>query len=90
MSAVFTLEIDGKPIVAFEAKNAHEAPQLRGEKWFRDDIAQLKSGGIPLWDGKTPLKARYASEAERAAFLEAAGEAPSDKMILVYLVELDV
>lgn len=90
MSAVFTLEIGGKPIVAFEAKNAHEASQLRSEKWFRDDVAELKSGSIPLWDRKAQLKTRYASEAEKAAFLEGAGEAPSDEMILVYLVKLDV
>ena len=90
MSAVFTLEIDAKPIVAFEAKNAHEAMQLRGERWFRDDLAQLKSGGTPLWDGKGALKTRYASSTERAAFREAAGEDQSDEMVLVYLVELDV
>ena len=45
---------------------------------------------VPLWDGKALLKTRYASDAEKDFFLEAAEEASGDEMILVYLVELDV
>jgi hypothetical protein len=90
MAAIFTLDIDGRPTVAFEAKNIRDASQLSHEQWFRDDIAQLESGGASLWDGKASLKIRYASEAEKDFFLEAAEEATGDEMILVYLVELDV
>jgi hypothetical protein len=90
MAAIFTLDIDGRPTVAFEAKNLREASQLPREQWFRDDVTQLESGGASLWDGKAPLKTRYASDAEKAAFLEAAGEAATDDMVLVYLVRLDV
>jgi hypothetical protein len=90
MAAIFTLDIDGRPTVAFEAKNLREASQLSREQWFQDDVAQLESGGASLWDGKALLKTRYASDAEKAAFLEAAGEASTDDMVLVYLVELDV
>lgn len=92
MQRIFTLEIGGKPIVAFEAKNLHEALQLRGEQWFRDDVAHLKAGGIPLWDGKTVLqKPRRALKSEEATFFEATREArsPSDEMVLVYLLKLD-
>ena len=56
---------------------------------MRDDIARLKSNGIALWDGKAPLKSRYATEVEKAAFLEASDESMLDEMVLVYLVELD-
>jgi hypothetical protein len=90
MSAIFTLDIDGKPILSFEAKNLRESSELCREQWLRDEVAELKSYGISLWDGKAALKTRYASDAEKAAFLEATGEAPLDEMILVYLVRLDV
>ena len=79
------------PILTFETKNLRESSELCREQWFRDDVARLKSHGVSLWDGKTALKTRYASEAEKVAFLEATGEAPSDdEIILVYLIELDV
>ena len=90
MKAIFTLEIGDKPIVSFEAKNLRKSSELCREQWFQDDVIRLKSNGVFLWDGKAALKTRYASEAETAAFLEATGEAPSDEMILVYLVALDV
>ena len=90
MAAIFTLDIGGRPTVAFEANNLRDAAQLSHEQWFRDDVARLESGGASLWDGKASLKIRYASEAEKGVFLEAAEEASSDDMILVYLVELDV
>jgi hypothetical protein len=89
MSAIFTLEIGDKPILAFEAKNLRESSELCREQWLRDDVTRLKSHSVSLWDGKAALKTRYASEVEKAAFVEASGEAPSDEMILVYLVELD-
>jgi hypothetical protein len=57
---------------------------------LREEISQLLSYGVSLWDGKAVLKTRYASEAEKGAFLEATGEAPFDEMILVNLVRLDV
>jgi hypothetical protein len=54
-----------------------------------DEVAQLKSDGISLWDGKAALKTRYASETEKAAFFEGSSEAPFDELVLVYLVRLD-
>jgi hypothetical protein len=90
MSAIFTLDIGGKPILSFEAKNLRESSELCREQWLREEISQLQSYGVSLWDGKAALKTRYASDAEKAAFLEATGEAPLDEMILVYLMRLDV
>jgi hypothetical protein len=88
-SAIFTLEVDGRPILAFEARNLRESAQLGREVWLREDIVRLKSNGTPLWDGKAPLRSRYATEVEKSIYLEAAGDAASDEMILAYLVELD-
>jgi hypothetical protein len=79
-----------RPILTFEARNLRESWELSREEWLRDDIARLKSNGTPLWDGKAPLKSRYATEPESAVFREASGEPAPDELVLAYLVELDV
>jgi hypothetical protein len=89
VTAIFTLDIGGKPTLAFEARNLRESCELGREQWLRDDIMRLKSHGTALWDGKAVLKSRYATDTEKAVFLESAGEPPPDEMVLAYLVELD-
>jgi hypothetical protein len=42
-SRVFALEVDGKPALAFEARNVPQAQELCKESWLRDDLASLKS-----------------------------------------------
>jgi hypothetical protein len=88
---IFTLDIGGKPVLTFEAKNLREAWELCHERWLREDVAQLRSNGIPLWDGSATLRSRSSIEAEREVYREAAKgvESPGDGMILAYLVELD-
>lgn len=90
MPAIFTLDIGGKPTLTFEAKHLRESSELCREPWLRDEVAQLRSYGVPLWDGRAALKTRYASEGERATFLEATGESRLDELIFVYLARLDV
>lgn len=46
-SRVFTLEVDGRPIFAFEAVTARGAQQLAKERWLLDDLMILTSGGAP-------------------------------------------
>ena len=53
-------------------------------------MAEAKSDGAPLWDGKAELRARMALPDEIALFAEAKNTGPpSDELMLVYLVELD-
>ena len=89
--AIFTLDIGGRPTLAFEARNLRESQQLCHEYWLRRDIADLTSNGTPLWDGKARLSARRSTEDEIAAYREAARDAtqPHDDLLLAYLVELD-
>ena len=87
-SRVFTLEVNGLPIVAFEASRSSEAQQLCKEKWLLDDLAILKSGGAPLRAAQSKLSVRPATSEEINVFEQAAPE-PSDEMVLVFLVELD-
>jgi hypothetical protein len=44
--------------VTFEAQNLREARKLCHEHWLKEDLAEAKSGGVPLWDGKAKLRAR--------------------------------
>jgi hypothetical protein len=87
---IFTIEIGDTPTLVFEAQNFREARELCHEQWLKDDLAEAKSDGVPLWDGKAELRARTALPDEIALFAEARKNGqPSDGLMLVYLVELD-
>ncbi len=91
LPSVFTIEIGGTPTLTFEAQNLREANELCHEKWLKHDLAEATSDGVPLWDGKAKLRARIALPDELALFTEAKNNGqPSDGLMLVYLVELDV
>jgi hypothetical protein len=49
---LFTIEIGGTPTLTFEAQNLREAQELCHEQWLKDELAEAKSDGAPLWDGK--------------------------------------
>lgn len=92
LPTIFTLDIDGRPTLAFEAKNLRESQQLCHEHWLLQDIAGLMSNGAPLWDGKARLRSRRSTEDEIAAYREAAARDTAqleDDLLLAYLVELD-
>jgi hypothetical protein len=91
LAAIFTLDIGGRPTLAFEARNLRESQQLCHEHWLRRDIADLTSNGAPLWDGKARLRARRSTANEIAVYREAAQDAapPQGDLLLAYLVELD-
>src|SRR5438045_3054668 len=91
LPSIFTIEIGGAPTLTFEAQNLREAHELCHEEWLKEDLTQAKSEGAPLWDGKAKLRARIALPNESAVFSEAKNNGqPSDGLMLVYLVELDV
>jgi hypothetical protein len=89
--AIFTLDIGNRPILSFEAKNLREAWEVCHELWLREDVARLRSNGIPLWDGAATLRSRSATGPEREVYREAAksAAAPPDELVLAYLVEID-
>jgi hypothetical protein len=90
LPTIFTIEIGDRPTLTFEAQNQREAQQLCHEQWLKDDLAEAKSHGAPLWDGKAKLRARIALPDESALFAEAKNNGQtSDELMLVYLVELD-
>ena len=89
LSRIFTIEIGDTPTLAFEAQNLRKAQELCHEQWLKDDLAEAKSDGAPLWDGKAKLRARIAWPEESAVFTEAKNGQPSDGLMLVDLVKLD-
>ena len=89
-SRVFTLEVGGRPTLAFEARRTREAMELCKESWLREDLSSLKSNGVALWDGNAVLTVRAANDSEAIVYGDAAAAAePSDDLVLAYLVELD-
>jgi hypothetical protein len=89
-SRVFTLEVDGRPTLAFEASRAREAQQICKESWLWADLIRLRSGGVPLCAAQSKLSVRLATAEETMTFEQAADAAnSSDDMVLAYLIELD-
>jgi hypothetical protein len=90
LGVIFTIEVDGRPTVAFEARQLREAAELGKEKWFRADLTTLSSNGEPICGVGSKIRARVANEVERRQYREASQGAPtSDDILLVYLVDLD-
>jgi hypothetical protein len=90
LGVIFTIEVDGKPAVAFEARQLREAAELSKEAWFRADLNSVISNGVPLCAVGSKLKARIANEAEREIYRAVAEVTEaSDDILFVYLVELD-
>ena len=86
---IYTILVDGNPVVALEA-NAREAAELCREEWFRADLCTLSSDGKPLCGLGSKLQARPATEDERSEYSEGSKEADaSDDILFVYLVHLD-
>ena len=91
LGLIFTIEVDGRPTVSFEARNLREASGLCQEEWFRSELNALSSNGEHVCKIGSKLKARGANEAERAKYRDGAQEVgTSDDIVMVYLIELDL
>ena len=89
-SRVFTLEVDGRPTLAFEATGTREAQQLCQESWLLNDLSILRSAGARLRTAKSKLSVRPATPDEATVLaLVANRRNPSEDMVLAYLVDLD-
>ena len=90
-SRLFTLEIDGRPTLAFEGSRTREAQEICKGAWLRDDLIVLSSGGIPICGDRSKLSVRPATDEEVVIYKQAAELAkPTDDMVLAFLIELDV
>jgi hypothetical protein len=88
--SIFTIEVDGKPTLAFGAKRYSEAEAICGDQGLRAKLNLLKSGGVPICGDNALLDVRLAHPDEAAFYKQAVGASQStDDLMLVYLVEVD-
>jgi hypothetical protein len=84
---VYTILVDGKPIVTLEA--SREAAEFCKEEWFRAELSALNSNGEPIC-GTGKLQARTTIKEEIAKYRQGSKEAEdSDDLLFVYLIDLD-
>jgi hypothetical protein len=89
-SQIFTLEVDGRPTLVFEATEFAEATQICVDADLRSDLRALTSDGIPICAENAMLKARPAVQEEVVAFEHAVKLAPaSDEPTMAFLVKID-
>jgi hypothetical protein len=87
---IFTLEIDGRPTLAFEASGLAEANEICADADFRSDLRALTSNGVAICAEGAALTPRAALQDEIAAFQRAVGLAPpSDQPTTVFLIKVD-
>jgi len=86
--SIFTIEVDGKPVLAFGAKRYSEAQAICTDEQLRTKLSSLKSGAVPLCGDNTILRVRLAHPKEAARYRQATSQSIED-LILVYLVKLD-
>ena len=90
LGAIYAIDVNGRPTIAFEAKSFREARELCKEQWLRGDLGALTSNGFPLCSVDAKLTVRRATEDERRIYEEAEQSVQaSDDLVLAYLVELD-
>ncbi len=93
--SIWTLEIDSKPTLAFEARRYREADEIRHQKWLRVELGQQKINDVPLCRADSDcadsdLRIRLARPDEMVLYRQAAEANKSSDDKLVYLIELDV
>ncbi len=56
--SIWTLEIDGKPTLAFEAMKDREADEICHQEWLRLDLGRRKINYVPLCGADSHLRIR--------------------------------
>jgi hypothetical protein len=88
--SIWTLEIDGKPTLAFAATKYREAAEICHQEWLRIELGQRKINDVPLCGADSRLRIRLARPAEMLVYRQAAEANKLSDNNLVYLIELDV
>jgi hypothetical protein len=72
----YTIEIAGRPTVAFSAANRAQAEEIKEAPWLRGDLmVYVDADDVPLWDGMVELFLREAHEKEREKWDKAVAHA---------------
>jgi hypothetical protein len=84
LTRIFTIEIHGVPIVAFEASSHAEARLLLKERWFIEDLRALKANGAAVWNGTARIDIRPAT-AEEAGRYQGVPQPSDGSLPLAYM-----
>ena len=88
--SVFTIEINGRPTLALQAKRHRDAERLCEHGQLRTKLSTITSHGTPLCDASATMKLRLATAEEAALYRRATQSTePSSETNAVYLVDLD-
>ncbi|MEH2523496.1 MULTISPECIES: hypothetical protein [unclassified Bradyrhizobium] len=88
--AVFVLEIDGRPTLAFEARDFAEALQICGDADLRTDLMGLRSNGHSICSAESGISTRLAMQTEIEVFKHAIEAAPQcDEPTMTFLIGID-
>jgi hypothetical protein len=72
-SRVFTLLVDDRPMLSFEASTTKQAMEIRKEPWLLDDLTSQTSNGIPLCSATSKLIGQ-ARQCRRANHVQSGGK----------------
>jgi hypothetical protein len=92
--STFVLEINRRPILAFDATSLRSARSRISEPWFIEELARMRSHGRPLLGPNDHCRLRSASPTEMAAVSlgrsldEARGE--DTKYAFAFLMPIDI
>jgi hypothetical protein len=87
---IFTLEINGRPTLVFEATGLAEASEICLDADLRSDLSELTSDGLSICAQDATLGPRPAMQEEIAAFKHAVELAPtSDEPTMAFLIKID-
>ena len=88
--SIFTLEINGRPILSLQSKRHADAERLCEYDRLRTMLSKFTSDGAPLWDANARMKLRLATAEEAGLYRRATQSIePSSDTKFVYLVDLD-
>lgn len=62
--SIFTIEVDGKPVLAFGTKRYSEARAICTNEQLRTDLSSLKSRAVPVCGNNAILRVRLAHPEE--------------------------
>ena len=86
--SVFTIEINGRPTLALQAKRHKDAERLCEQDGLRAELSTITSGGIPLCDAGATMNVRLATAEEAILYRRATQSTePSSDTHIVYLVD---
>jgi hypothetical protein len=89
-SQVFTVDINGKPTLVFEASGFAEACETCLDAELKSNLRALTSDGAPICAKDAILNPRSATPNEIAAFQRAVSLAPaSDEPTMAFLIKID-